>query len=807
MRCIPVICAVWLCTSLLPADDALEQFLERHCLRCHGPQKVERDLQIDLLSRDFNSAKDSHLWAEILERINAGEMPPQEEPQPSEDEIATASQLLNSRLREGRAVRMAQRAGISHYRLSRQEYQNTVYDLLGVRYDPAQPGQLNADTLWQGYERIGSQLSLSPSHIERYYRAAEIVLSRALPATAVTAQKVRRTAADLRYNGGQQQQKYLHRFGIDRPLRALIFPGRLMQAFRSHWMGPAGPEKSGLYRARMQVSGIRPPYGQTPHLRIGKAQAEAANEGLVEVDVFGSEDEPQVIEFEVFLEMPAELDFNVVVTDIINRDKGGHHRNILGSDSYIFTHTSETRLLNPTGPKLFDEQGNGIFSFVLLDWIEWEGPLETESERSRRDVIRPTDNLTQAQRQQQLLEFATLAWRRPVSPTELTPYLAAFEAEIAAGESADSAWQVALLGVLTSRNFLYIVEGSEEPRDELNDWELASRLSYLLWSSMPDGTLFQRAEQGELHGDVLAAEVDRMLADTRTDRFVQDFSRQWLQLHRLGMFPPDEKLYPQYDLWLESSMQQEVIEYFREVFRANLSIDEFLDSNWTMANPRLCEFYGLEPTDTASFRRVNLPLQTHRGGLLTTGAILGLTSDGTRHRPVHRGVWLSETILGRTPPPPPANVDPIEPNAADAVKVTIRDRIRAHANSPNCAACHRTIDPLGLAFDEFDAIGQWRTHERVESGQGADPPVDPSGELPDGRTFRNAAEFRRLLVDDHDRFLRAFVEHLSTYALRRVLTVDDQDHIDDIVQSAAMQGFRLRDIVRTVALSDLLRKR
>ena len=785
----------------------MEQFLQQYCNRCHNAEKAERDLKIDQLSRDFNSSKDSHLWAEILERINSGEMPPQDEPQPTEDEIATASRLLNEKLREGRAVRMSSRPNIAHYRLSRQEYQNTVYDLLGVRYDPAQPGELNADTLWQGYERIGSQLSLSPSHVERYYRAAETVLSRALPDTPVTAGKVRRTAADLRYNGGARQQKYLDRFGISRPLRALIFPGRLMQAFRSHWMGATGPEKSGLYRARMQLSGIRPAYGQTPHLRIGKPQAEAANEGLIEIDVLGTEDEPQIIEFEVFLEMPAELDFNVVVTDIINRDKGGHHRNILGSDSYIFTHTSETRLLNPTGPKLFDEQGNGIFSFVLLDWIEWEGPLETDAERSRRAPLQLPENASATQVMQQLLQFATLAWRRPANPQELASYMTAFEAELAAGESVQSAWQVALLGVLTSRNFLYLVEGSEEPREELNDWELASRLSYLLWSSMPDARLFELAGQGSLSGDRLAAEVDRMLSDDRADRFVQDFSRQWLQLHRLGMFPPDSKLYPEYDLWLESSMQQEVVEYFREVFRANLSIVEFLDSDWTMANPRLCQFYGLESPDSAEFRRVSLTAAPQRGGLLTTGAVLGLTSDGTRHRPVHRGVWLSEVIFGKTPPPPPANVDPIEPNAAEAVKVTIRDRIKAHASTPSCAACHRSIDPLGLAFDEFDAIGQYRTHERVESGRGEDPLVNASGELPDGRGFSNAAEFRRLLVSDRDRFLKAFVEHLSTYALRRVLTVDDQEDIERIVHNARMQEYRLQDIVRSVATSDLLRKR
>ncbi|MCA9178000.1 MAG: DUF1592 domain-containing protein [Planctomycetales bacterium] len=798
------------------AAEPFDAFLNRHCVRCHGPDKVERDLRIDRLSRDFKSTADAHLWAEIVERINAGEMPPKDEPQPTEDEIADVIDQLDSRIREGRAARMAARPPVAHYRLSRREYQNTVYDLLGVRYDPAKPGELNADPLWHGFERIGSQLSLSPSHVERYYRAAETVLERAFPSQPLESRTVRRTAADIRYNGGKQQQEYLDRFGIKRPLRALIFPGRLQQAFRPHWLGRTGPEHSGLYRARMQVSGIRPPGGQTPHLRIGAATDEAANEGLVELDVLATEDEPEIVEFEVFLEMPASLDFNVVVTDIISRDKGGHHRNILGGSNYIFTHTSETQLLNPTGPKLFDEQGNGIFSCVLLDWIEWEGPIESDAERAARSGVFPPEDAKPDEVARHLQSFAERAWRRPVhraadniggSGDELAPYLNAYNNERAAGEDLASAYRVALLGVLTSRNFMYVVEGEPAPRATLTDWELASRLSYFLWSSMPDEKLFAASREKQLNAVGLTEQVDRMLADPKIDRFVGDFPRQWLQLHRLGMFPPDSKLYPNYDVWLEASMREEVVQYFREVFADNLPISAFLQSDWTMANPRLCEFYGLPEPKRSGFQRVSLRPQDHRGGLLTMGAILGLTSDGTRHRPVHRGVWLSEAIFGRTPPPPPANVDPIEPNPPDSPKATIRQKLAAHAENASCAACHRKIDPLGLAFDQFDAIGQWRTRERVESGTGDDPIVDASGVLPDGRAFADAEQFKQLLLADRDPFLEAFVEQLCTYAMRRVLTVDDREGIRAIVSEAKQKDYRMRDIVRAVALSDLMKKR
>ena len=795
------------CCRPVAADDGFEGFLKKHCVRCHGPKRVERDLRIDQLSRDFKAGSDGHLWAEILERINAGEMPPKDEPQPSADEIEAVVTELNSRIREGRAVRMAARPPIAHYRLSRVEYQNTVYDLLGVRYDPAKPGELNADPRWHGFERIGSQLSLSPSHVERYYRAAQTVLDRAFPAKPAVARKVRKTAAEIRYGGGEKQLAYLKRFGIKRRLRCLMFPGRLQQALRPHWFGKTGVEHSGLYHVRLRASGLRPKGGQTPHLRIGKRLAEASNEGLVELDIDAPEDKPQLIEFDVYLDMPANLDFNVIVSDIISRAKGGHHRNVLSSPTYVFTHTSETRLLNPTGPKLFDEDGNAIFSLVLLDWIEWEGPLETAAERATRKGLLPPDDATLDVVTKHLVQFAERAWRRPVDAGELQAYLTAFQAERDAGEDVQAAYRIAMLGVMTSRNFVYLVEGEAQPREQLTDWELASRLSYFLWSSMPDKALFAAAQSGKLTGKGLSAEVDRMLRDAKFERFVQDFPRQWLQLHRLGMFPPDGKLYPDYDVWLEASMRQEVVHYFREVLNKKLPIDAFLDSDWTVANRRLSEFYKLPEPESSAFRRVSLKPGDHRGGLLTMGAILGLTSDGTRHRPVHRGVWVSEAIFGRTPPPPPANVDPIEPNPPDSPKATIRQKLKAHAANANCAACHRTIDPLGLAFDQFDAIGQWRTHERVEKGKGNDPPVNASGTLPDGRTFADAHEFKQRLLEDRDRFATAFVQHLCTYALRRVLTVDDREDVQAIVAKAKENNYQLRDIIKAVATSDLIRKR
>ena len=788
--------------------DPFEQFLTNHCVRCHGSNKEEGDIRFDQLSRNFKDGLDTQHWAEALDKLNSGEMPPDDEPQPTQDEISAFVLTLDARIKQGRATRMAARPAVSHYRLSRTEYQNTVYDLLGVRYDPAKPGELNEDTLWHGYERIGSRLSLSPSHVDRYYRAAKIVLDRAFSQTSGGSRKVRKTAADLRYGGGQVQQEALDRFGINRPLRYLLFPGRVQTGLSPSWLGPTGPEHSGLYKLRLQLSGIRPPGGQPAHLSIGKQTSEETVEGIIEFDITAPEDKPQVYEFEVFLEMPTQLHLCVVATDVVDRRGGAAFRNALTSrDNYIFTHSSETVLLNPNAPQMFDDKGNGIFSTVILDWIEWEGPIVTDAERALRQNVIPPQDATKELITKHLHDFAARAWRRPVSKPDLANYLQTYEEELQVGESPESAFRITLQGILTSRNFIYLVEGAPESRGLLTDNELASRLSYFLWSSMPDRELSKLGNEQRLKGEILGQEIDRLLTHEKISRFVKDFSRQWLQLHRVGMFPPDKSLYPNYDDWLEASLRAEPVEYFREMLESNASLDEFIHSNWTMANARISEFYGLPEPKVDGFQRVLLRPEDHRGGLLTMGAILGLTSDGTRHRPVHRGVWLSETVFNNTPPSAPANVDPIEPVPPEGNKITVRQRIEAHAVNNSCAACHRHIDPLGLAFDQYDAIGQWRTHERVLTGIGPDPTVDSSGSLPDGRQFTNSDQFKQLLRDDRDKFATAFIEHLCTYGLRRVLTVDDQNDILTIVEEAKKHNYGLRDTIRAVALSDLMKKR
>ena len=260
-------------------------------------------------------------------------------------------------------------------------------------------------------------------------------------------------------------------------------------------------------------------------------------------------------------------------------------------------------------------------------------------------------------------------------------------------------------------------------------------------------------------------------------------------------------LYPEYDPWLEESMVLETTAYFAEMFRKNLPLREAVDSDWTMLNSRLAIHYGLPIPKQMTLARLELSPTTRRGGMLTHASILSLTSDGTRHRPVHRGAWISEAILAHTPPP---NIEPVED---DQPKTTIRSQMEVHATTPNCGSCHAKIDPLGLAFENFDAIGRWCETERVEGGIGDNPPVDASDVLPDGKAFAGPSEFKELLGEDDDRLAEAFLEQLATYALRRVMTVDDVRQLRTIAVSAKADEYRLQSLIRRLVMSELFQRR
>ena len=772
-----------------PLDPGVQAFFQTYCLRCHDDKQKKGDFRLDTLSRDFANMAVAQRWGEVMFRMNTGEMPPKKELQPKPQELGQAVEWISARIKEGESARMAKRGPVSVYRLSREEYARTIQDLLGVYFDVNLPGAFNEEPRWHGFERVGSVLSLSPSHVDRYFKAAEIVLERAFPENPPKSVKERKDANEGR-------EKWLTENKINGRVRWLMWP-----ANSRHLMNIREP---GRYRVRVQLSGLQSPKGRTPHLSIWHQQLRRS---IFDQDIIAAEDKPTIVEIETDLSPGGYELVNEVPRTF--SDAGNHTLNVLNSSENIFTHSKDSRFLNPTGYKLFDDDGKALFPTLLVDWIEWEGPLTSDADMKKRQGLVPKKDGDMAEARECLQRFATQAWRRPATEAEITRYIKVVESEIAAGEKFRQAYRAAMIGILTSKNFYYLTEGSAtEKREKISDWELASRLSYFLWSSMPDDALASSAKAGKLHDPVeLKAQLTRMLLDPKLNRFTESFPRQWLQLHRIGMFPPDPGLYPDYDRWLEQSMAQEPKEYFREVLSKNLSLGEFLDSNWSIVNPRLALHYKLPPPKESGFEKVTLKPEDHRGGILTQAGILLLTSDGTRHRPVHRGVWVSEAIFGRTPPSPPPNVEPLEPIPNNKPKATIRMQIEAHATHATCASCHAKIDPLGFAFDNFDAIGAWRTEEKSPTGQGINPPVNAKGKLSDGRSFSGPEEFKKLLVQDLDRFAEAFIEQLATYALRRVMTIDDAVQIKTIANASKKDGYKLRTVIENFVMSDLFQKR
>lgn len=776
-------------------NPKVESYLKTYCLECHGEKSTKSDFRIDKLSAKVGF-ENTPQWLEIIERINAGEMPPKDaKPLPTAEENSAVVEWLAARIKEGEAARMAARGRVSYNRLTRDEYVNTVRDLIGVHFDATDPGGFLDDPEWQGFERIGSVLTLSPSNIEKYLAAAEVILAEAYPAKAVPLYEGSKRAI-LENQINERHRERLRDLGLLDKVRFEMWPG---DTFRYSNLQEPLPE-AGIYEISYTLSGLKPEKGRAPRLKVYEEKLDRV---LHEQDVLAPEDKPVTVTFRTHL--PKGRPTIMVYNDVpgpSNLPRSGRH----GDRPFIST--KDGRI--PWQMKLTDEQGRARYPFLIIDSVSWRGPIISEQEQRRRDEYMPREDGNIAQVRDGLGRLAQRAFRRPITSEELDGYVGIVKAELAAGEKFRDAVKAGMLAILCSKSFLFIAEGDEtENRLTLNDWEIATRLSYLLWSTMPDDELSALAEQGKLRDkSELSRQVTRMLKDSRSTRFTDSFATQWLRLRKVGMFPPDKKLYPDYDKHLEASMIAESKSFFGEVLQRGLTLREFLHSDWSMMNGRLAEFYGLPSAALPSdeFQRVSLPAESHRGGLLTQAAILSLTSDGSRHRPVHRGVWLSEAIFGKSPPPPPANVDPIEPNPVTAPKATLRMKLEAHIHDARCASCHRKIDPLGLAFENFDAIGRWRTEEVVE-GTGENPKVNPAGQLPDGRSYKTPEEFKQLLLADLDAFNHTFIEKLATYGLRRTLSFDDRDELAEIAKASRAKDYRLRDIVDALVVSDLFQKR
>ena len=775
------------------ADPDFHGFFERHCVKCHSGDKPEGDLVLENLTADFSGRPNLDRWERILEQIQSGEMPPKKKPRPPAGEVKAVADWISERAGAAEIARRTAEGRVVMRRLNRAEYANTVRDLLGVEVDLSD--LLPPDTSTSGFDNSAELLHTSSYLMRSYLDAADRVLDEAIANKPRPYQIKRRF--DIKEEGSVKATGSVYRHVDD---GVAIFASWesanirvTMWNFRSHVRGK--------YRFRISGYGFQSE-GKPINFHVTAGTLKEVTEERL-IDYFSvPANKPTLIEFTEQLEPENRIR---IIADGLPALPPAVEK--VGADKY-------------TGPGL------------VIQWVEAEGPMleswpppshkaifgELKQERvpspGDPDRVEVVSGQPMIDAERILREFAGRAFRRPVTDDDIKPFLDRVKARMDQKYSFAHAMRVGLKAVLVSPSFLFLREKGNAPK--LDDFALASRLSYFLWSSMPDDPLFKLAAAGKLHEPgVLHGEVERMLGDPKAKAFTANFTGQWLSLRAIDATLPDSMLYPEYDDILKIAMIKETSLFFDEVLRDDLPLTNFVASDFTFLNARLAKHYGIPGIEGAEMRKVTLPSGSHRGGLLTMGSILKVTANGTTTSPVLRGAWVLERILGTPPPKPPADVEAIEPDIRGAT--TIREQLAKHRNDPSCASCHSKIDPPGFALESFDVIGGWREKYRALSNNGEKdsegrrvrpgPAVDPGDVLPDGRPFHNIDEYKKLILEDKDQLARSLTEKLLAYSTGAAPAKADRPHIDAIVRNLRDRNYGFRSLIHEITLSAIFQSK
>ena len=758
-----------------PPPANVHTFLQKHCIECHGAKEQKGDVRLDTLEAKFGEKPIADVWLDVMDAINKGDMPPKKvKVRPTTREFEPVTEWIADQLRLADAARRSTGGHVVLRRLNKTEYRNTVRDLFGFTELPL--FDLPDDTPMNGFYNIGAALTVSPSHLEQYVSASQNILDKAI----VTGERPEDASETLLGTELKSDKEAARNKGAS--------VGPIYNAVYAVKDGAAHLYQSGIQFRRVaipsegeylvQVRLARTEgFKSNPRFSIGDKKGGAL---VLQGEVTASLDKPQT--FERRLTMRS------------------------GEQSFSFKWDEGARNL-----KKDSDVPAGTPALVFYEF-DIKGPLfDAWPPQSHQRVFFKGDAAVKdANYARELLSrFVARMYRRPLQADELTQLIKMFDSEKGSGASFEDAVKFALQYALCSSPFLYLVEGASEVKPDkegriaLNPWELAARLSYFLWSSCPDEELFRAAAAGELQdAKMLARQAQRMLADPRAHALADGFCAQWLELSKLGTFAPDKRTYPKFDSALDAAMREEPKAFFMELLRANRPLTDFIHCDWAMLNARLADHYGVEGVSGEAFQRVALKPEHHRGGLLGQAALLTLTADGQRTKPVTRGKYLLENILGTPPPPPPPGVGEFEPVIPGATKLTVRARLEKHRENETCAACHAKIDPIGFALENYGAIGAWRTTDKTAPGKGNAPAIDASGALPDGRKFAGIDDFKTMLLKDEDKFLHCLTEKLFTYATGRVVEFSDRQAIATLVTRAKQQrtlAALITDIISTPA--------
>ena len=790
--------AVWLTPSVAPpapvaaaeptAAPAFRTagvaFVEKYCLSCHSGDRPKADLNLKPYADDAALLKDRKTWQRVVEVMRAGEMPPKNKPQPMTTEAEAFAKLVEGVFEHADRTAKPDPGRVTMRRLNRLEYNNTVRDLLFVDVAPAD--DFPSDDVGHGFDNIGDVLTLPPVLLERYLAAAEAVTERAITPTPPKVSE--------RWQGGP----YLEPAGPNVPVT---------KGWRVVSGKPDGdPIQTGPVHTPYKVS------ADGEYVFRARVYAETTGKAPVKVAILACTKEPGAK-----AATDAEADalsgaavkslrpFVVLKTvEVTGREPNKAETIEVPVPADPGLRRMAVALVKPPAgepaPILY------VQSMVL------KGPLDPRPASHRKLLACDPNKPQPAQTREVLTRFVTRAFRRPAKPEEVERYATFVDAAVGRGEKWEAGIQLAMQAVLVSPKFLFRVELEDrpdgpEPRP-LDEFQLASRLSYFLWASMPDDELFDLAARKQLTPN-LDAQVRRMLKDPRSRSLVDSFVMQWLQLQNLKNFQPDKAKFPNFDDRLRASMAEETKRFFEAIIREDRSVLDVIDADFTYVNSTLARHYGLsEKNGSVPRRRYGQPEEfvrvdlkgTNRGGILTQASVLAVTSNPTRTSPVKRGRWVLEQLLGTPPPPPPPDVPELEQDGKPLTAGSLRQRMEEHRKNPACANCHAKMDPLGFAFENFDAVGAFRDKDENVK-------VDPSGELPDGTMFSGPAELKKILLAKKDLFARCLTEKLLTYALGRGLEYYDKRPVDRIVGELAKNDYKFSVLVAEIVKSDPFRLR
>jgi Protein of unknown function (DUF1592)/Protein of unknown function (DUF1588)/Protein of unknown function (DUF1587)/Protein of unknown function (DUF1585)/Protein of unknown function (DUF1595)/Planctomycete cytochrome C len=746
--CLPCCSASARADDVQPAKsfkETVAPVLAKYCVTCHGGTEPKGELALDSYADDRAAEKERGTWERVKEMLELGEMPPKGKPRPTEAELERLTSWIDATIAKTDCAGETKPGRVTIRRLNRVEYNNTVRDLVGIDFQPAD--DFPSDDVGYGFDNIGDVLSMSPILVEKYVAAAGQIVEKAIVLDAAAKVPVKRMEAkDL--SGGD-------RLG-----------SRIVISKKEAWAEYPFP-KGGEYSARVKAFTA---FNDEKLDKLPRLVVQVDGREILAVDVKESKDNART--------HTVRLDLSAGTHRIGLSDGSGAARTEAAPDE-------QTRR-----------------TLLMVEFLEVRGPVELPASHRKLITVEPSRDRSREECSRKILsEFATHAFRRPATPDELERLVKLTKLVDQQGDGFERGIQLAMQAVLASPQFLFRVEadpGRNEPSNAhlISEFELATRLSYFLWSTMPDDELFDLARRGELRKPgVLDHQVQRMLADPKSQSLVENFAGQWLQLRDIPKINPDVELFPTFDFQLRTAMERETELFFESIMRDDRSLLEFLDAKYTFINERLARHYQIDGVTGDEFRRVSLEGSPRRG-VLTHASVLSITSNPTRTSPVKRGKWILENILGAAPPPPPPGVAELDDSKDATLKGSLRERMEQHRSKPMCASCHARMDPIGFAFENFDAIGAWRDFDGKFT-------IDPAGTLPGGTQFNGPTELVDLLKTvRRQQFCRCISEKMLTYAVGRGLEPYDRCAVDKIIEALERNDFRFSSLITAITHSD-----